>query len=134
MCHHSCHLSPGVTPQPLQVYEQDYQFMDLGVAVRRGRLIKCKVCNSKGATLGCHVATCKNSAHLPCARFKKWLMEVRACLCIIAPFHTGHLASSIYSMRICAAVLLRKLGPTMQATVPILCYRTLAMSMLCSHY
>eukprot|EP00891_Asterochloris_glomerata_P008259 jgi/Astpho2/8259/Aster-x1506 len=58
-----------------EVYEQDYQFMDLGVAVRRGRLIKCKVCNSKGATLGCHVATCKNSAHLPCARFKKWLMD-----------------------------------------------------------
>ena len=84
--------------------------MDLGVAVRRGRLIKCKVCNSKGATLGCHVATCKNSAHLPCARFKKWHMDVRACLCSMAVIPMGILPSGIDRMCFWAAELLRQNG------------------------
>jgi hypothetical protein len=37
-------------------------------AIRRGRMIRCKHCNERGATLGCLVDTCRSSYHLPCAR------------------------------------------------------------------
>jgi len=37
-------------------------------AIRRGRMIRCKHCNEKGATLGCLVETCRSSYHLACAR------------------------------------------------------------------
>eukprot|EP00890_Picochlorum_soloecismus_P003723 jgi/Picsp_1/4351/NSC_01857-R1_histone-lysine n-methyltransferase mll len=37
-------------------------------AIRRGRMIRCKHCNERGATLGCLVETCRSSYHLACAR------------------------------------------------------------------
>ena len=46
-------------------------------AVRRGRMIRCKTCYSKGATLGCHKRTCRASCHLPCARAHHCLLQVR---------------------------------------------------------
>jgi hypothetical protein len=43
--------------------------------VRRGRMIRCRVCGEKGATLGCHKATCRSSYHLPCARRHHCLLQ-----------------------------------------------------------
>lgn len=37
-------------------------------AVRRGRMLRCKTCGQKGATLGCMKKTCRSSYHLDCAR------------------------------------------------------------------
>ena len=45
-------------------------------AVRRGRMIRCRVCGEKGATLGCHKATCRSSYHLHCARRQRCLLQV----------------------------------------------------------
>ena len=47
-------------------------------AVRRGRMIKCKACNRKGATLGCHIRSCRHSFHMVCARATKCRLHVRS--------------------------------------------------------
>jgi PHD-like zinc-binding domain len=39
-------------------------------------MLKCRVCSTKGATLGCHVRTCRSSFHLPCARFARCGLQV----------------------------------------------------------
>lgn len=46
-------------------------------ATRRGRMIKCKMCGEKGATLGCHKRSCRASFHLSCARDQGCLLKVR---------------------------------------------------------
>ncbi len=46
-------------------------------AVRRGRMIKCKACNKKGATLGCHIRSCRHSFHMVCARATQCRLHVR---------------------------------------------------------
>ena len=48
-------------------------------AVRRGRMIKCKLCGEKGATLGCHKRSCRASFHLSCARDHGCLLQVCVC-------------------------------------------------------
>lgn len=40
----------------------------IGTACLRGRRIRCKRCDKKGATMGCFSKNCKHSWHLPCAR------------------------------------------------------------------
>ncbi|GAB4823708.1 hypothetical protein N2152v2_010754 [Parachlorella kessleri] len=52
------------------------QLDSLKDAVRRGRMIRCRVCGEKGATLGCHKATCRSSYHLHCARRQRCLLQV----------------------------------------------------------
>ena len=44
-------------------------------------MIKCRTCNQKGATLGCHHSACRHSYHLSCARESKCLLMVcpRSC-------------------------------------------------------
>ncbi len=48
-------------------------------AVRRGRMLRCRACNGKGATLGCLKKTCRHSYHLPCAR-------ETGCLTVVHPY------------------------------------------------
>jgi hypothetical protein len=60
---------------------QVYQNMDgnleaVGYAVRRGRMIKCRFCGYRGATLGCHIRSCRTSFHLPCARYNGSRLDV----------------------------------------------------------
>lgn len=59
-----------------QVHEAEGRLEGLPAEVRRGRSLKCKECGTKGATLGCHVATCRSSFHLPCARKSNCLLLV----------------------------------------------------------
>jgi hypothetical protein len=54
----------------------DDQLEGLKDAIRRGRMIRCRVCNEKGATLGCMKRTCKHSFHLTCAREFGCLLQV----------------------------------------------------------
>ncbi|KAL3154709.1 hypothetical protein ABBQ38_011258 [Trebouxia sp. C0009 RCD-2024] len=56
------------------VHEAEGRLEGLPAEVRRGRSLKCKECGTKGATLGCHVATCRSSFHLPCARKSNCLL------------------------------------------------------------
>ncbi len=42
----------------------------IGTACLRGRRIRCKRCDRKGATMGCFSKNCKHSWHLPCARME----------------------------------------------------------------
>ena len=42
----------------------------IGSACLRGRRIRCRKCNMKGATMGCFSKNCKHSWHLPCARME----------------------------------------------------------------
>lgn len=53
-----------------EVYDPEGNDVLEGVkdAIRRGRMIKCRLCGEKGATLGCMKKTCRHSYHLPCAR------------------------------------------------------------------
>ena len=52
-------------------------------AVRRGRMIKCTSCNRKGATLGCHIRSCRHSFHMVCARATKCRLHVGSPLLLI---------------------------------------------------
>ena len=61
-----------------QVYEShEGKLEKVGVAVRRGRMIKCRFCGHRGATLGCHIRSCRTSFHLPCARYNGSRLDVR---------------------------------------------------------
>jgi len=54
------------------------QLEKLADAVRRGRMLKCKICGTKGATLGCHVRSCRSSFHLHCARASGAVLDARS--------------------------------------------------------
>ena len=60
----------------MQIYVDHGQLAGLADAVRRGRMIKCKTCGQKGATLGCHHKSCRLSYHLNCARKSSCLVQV----------------------------------------------------------
>ncbi|KAK9812437.1 hypothetical protein WJX73_010562 [Symbiochloris irregularis] len=57
------------------IYVDHGQLAGLADAVRRGRMIKCKTCGQKGATLGCHHKSCRLSYHLQCARKSSCLVQ-----------------------------------------------------------
>ena len=59
-------------------------------AVRRGRMLKCRRCNEKGATLGCLKASCKHSFHLTCARKHGCLLSMDP-YCVACPEHVDQL-------------------------------------------
>ncbi len=62
-----------------QVYiDERGQLEKLADAVRRGRMLKCKICGTKGATLGCHVRSCRSSFHLHCARASGAVLDARS--------------------------------------------------------
>ena len=61
----------------MQVWEEDEQLHCVADAVRRGRMLRCKVCGEKGATMGCVLKTCKKSFHLPCARATHCALQVQ---------------------------------------------------------
>lgn len=42
---------------------------NLQKAIKRGKLLNCTGCKQRGATIGCHVPTCKRNYHLRCAYF-----------------------------------------------------------------
>jgi PHD-like zinc-binding domain len=55
-----------------QVYEHAGQWWNIAVEVKRGRGIQCVGCGAKGATVGCHVRSCKKSYHCACAVATGW--------------------------------------------------------------
>ncbi|KAK9808673.1 hypothetical protein WJX72_001750 [[Myrmecia] bisecta] len=59
-----------------EVYGREGKLYGVPEAVRRGRMIKCRVCGQKGATLGCHMRNCRPSFHLPCARENGCLLQM----------------------------------------------------------
>ena len=69
-----------------QVYETaDGRLEAVADAVRRGRMIKCRACAHKGATLGCHIRSCRTSFHFPCARRNGSRLDVRSAPPVLAP-------------------------------------------------
>ncbi|MEW5303074.1 MAG: hypothetical protein WDW36_005802 [Sanguina aurantia] len=42
--------------------------LNVAPAVRRGRALRCKLCNERGATLGCFQEGCPAVYHLQCAQ------------------------------------------------------------------
>ena len=58
------------------MWDGDDQLHCVADAVRRGRMLRCKVCGEKGATMGCVLKTCKKSFHLPCARASGCALQV----------------------------------------------------------
>ncbi len=62
-------------------------------------MLRCKVCNEKGATMGCVLKTCKKSFHLPCARATKCALQV-CSPCMFIYFQDIVLASKV-SLRSC---------------------------------
>ena len=63
-------------------------------AVRRGRMLRCKVCNEKGATLGCLKKTCKSSYHLRCARLHGCLLNIEP-YAVACPEHVDQLPDGL---------------------------------------
>lgn len=56
--------------------------------LRRGRVMPCTVCNTKGATVGCSAPSCSANVHLTCAVTAEqwrlpvpWLKEGNPFLC-----------------------------------------------------
>jgi len=41
-------------------------------AAKRGAQLRCFACDGRGATIGCHVASCQRSYHAPCAVSSRW--------------------------------------------------------------
>lgn len=77
----------------VQVYESmDGKLEKVGIAVRRGRMIKCRFCGHRGATLGCHIRSCRTSFHLPCARYNGSRLDVRP-----PSWPTPHVVPTIHS-------------------------------------
>ncbi|XP_024542136.1 ATPase family AAA domain-containing protein 2 [Selaginella moellendorffii] len=60
--------------QECAVWSPEVYFLGVGclknvkAALRRGRFLKCSRCKQPGATIGCRVARCPRTYHLPCAR------------------------------------------------------------------
>ena len=63
-------------------------------AVRRGRMLRCKTCGEKGATLGCMKRTCRSSYHLDCARKHGCLLNVDP-YAVACPEHVEHLPDGL---------------------------------------
>lgn len=59
-------------------------------ALRRGRMLRCKVCNERGATLGCLKKTCRASYHLSCARQHNCLLHIDPYV-VACPEHVASL-------------------------------------------
>lgn len=53
--------------------------MNVPQAVRRGRSIRCRHCQQKGATVGCFHRTCQTCYHLPCAKEVGCELRVSGC-------------------------------------------------------
>jgi len=62
-------------------------------ALRRGRMLRCKVCNERGATLGCLKRTCRASYHLSCAREHNCLLHIDPYV-VACPEHVASLPNS----------------------------------------
>ncbi len=67
----------------------DGELVGVKDAIRRGRMLKCKVCGEKGATLGCFLRTCRCSFHLPCARRNKNVIQMDPYY-VACPEHFGN--------------------------------------------
>lgn len=54
---------------PEVVEDEDFpnHFDNMRKAVRRGRMLRCKACKQRGATVGCFDSGCQCVYHLPCA-------------------------------------------------------------------
>ena len=63
-------------------------------AIRRGRMLRCKTCNLKGATLGCLKKTCRASYHLSCARNHGCLLNVDPYV-VACPEHVYNLPDGL---------------------------------------
>ncbi|KAL4439949.1 hypothetical protein ABPG75_002950 [Micractinium tetrahymenae] len=70
--------------------EGDNRLEGMREAVRRGRMLRCKYCGDKGATLGCFKRTCRASYHLACSRKYNCLLQVEPYL-VACPEHVGDL-------------------------------------------
>jgi hypothetical protein len=66
----------------------------IAAAVRRGRMLRCKTCGQKGATLGCLKKTCKCSYHLPCARDHGCLLNMEP-YAVACPEHVDQLPDGL---------------------------------------
>lgn len=62
--------------------------------IRRGRMLRCRVCNEKGATLGCMKKTCKYSYHLHCARDYDCLLNIDP-YAVACPEHVDQLPDGL---------------------------------------
>ena len=78
----------------VQIYVEHGALAGLADAVRRGRMIKCKTCGQKGATLGCHHKSCRLSYHLDCARKSNCLVQAR----MDSDRYVLHAASIMFSL------------------------------------
>jgi len=75
--HRDCALS-----SPEVYVNAQGEWFNVMKAVRRGRLIRCAVCNQRGATLGCFNDNCKLSFHVPCARSTNWDNTASSFFCL----------------------------------------------------
>jgi hypothetical protein len=81
-CHEQCAAwSPEV------FLDDGGRFAAVEDACRRGRMIKCRACGAKGATLGCISRTCRLSYHLPCARAAGCALSADGV--VVCPAHAG---------------------------------------------
>ncbi|PSN30585.1 hypothetical protein C0J52_24901, partial [Blattella germanica] len=52
-----------------EVFEEiDGSLQNVHSAVSRGRMIRCRICGKKGASVGCCARNCNETFHFPCAR------------------------------------------------------------------
>ena len=92
-------------------------------AVRRGRMLRCKVCGEKGATMGCVLKTCKKSFHLPCAR---------ASQCALQVSNPSYPLANISEASVCASGMLRFHFIPMASEPALAFSQTPLWSLLCS--
>ncbi|KAG5186650.1 hypothetical protein JKP88DRAFT_179550 [Tribonema minus] len=72
---------------------------NLAVEVRRGRKLRCALCGTMGATIGCQLQVCRHSFHLPCARTTGWDGDDTAVGAFYCPRHRRGGGGSIAAIR-----------------------------------
>ncbi|KDO20632.1 hypothetical protein SPRG_12989 [Saprolegnia parasitica CBS 223.65] len=66
---------PCAITSPQSFYDDDGHWYNIAKELRRGRLLKCNLCDQKGATLGCNYDACTVTMHFHCALATGWKDE-----------------------------------------------------------
>ncbi|GMF31379.1 unnamed protein product [Phytophthora fragariaefolia] len=62
-------------------FNREGNWYNVAREIRRGRSLTCVGCNKRGATIGCTVATCRNSYHWKCAINFGWSVDQMHFFC-----------------------------------------------------
>lgn len=80
---------------PEVYWENDDELVNVDKAYARGRRLRCAVCSTLGATIGCHVDACRRSFHLRCLKLGNCRVDDDA-YAVFCEAHVDEAAPALY--------------------------------------